>query len=103
MMETGIVRELSLPYASPLVVVKKKDGSNRMCVDYQKLNLVTVADTAPMITAEDLFGKLRKCQYYSTIDLSKGYWQIPVAEEDVLKTAFVTPDGCYKLLRTGPD
>ena len=55
MMDTGIVRESSSPYASPLVVVKKRDGSNRMCVDYQKLNLVTVADSAPMTTAEDLF------------------------------------------------
>ena len=82
MMDTGIVKESSSPYASPLVVVKKKDGSNRMCVDYRKLNLVTVADPAPMTTAEDLFGKLGKCQYYSTIDLSKGYWQIPVTEEN---------------------
>ena len=99
MMDTGIVRESSSPYASPLVVVKKKDGSNRMCIEYRKLNLVTVADPAPMTTAEDLFGKLGKCQYYSTIDLSEGYRQIPVAEEDIHKTAFVTPDGCYEFLR----
>ena len=70
-----------------------------MCVDYRKLNRVTVADPAPMTTAENLFGKLGKCHYYSTIDLSKGYWQIPVAEEDIRKTAFVTPDGCYEFLR----
>ena len=57
MMDTGIVRESSSPYASPLVVVKKKNGSNRMCVDYRKFNLVTLADPAPMTTAEDLFGK----------------------------------------------
>ena len=98
MIHTGIVEESSSPYASLLVVVKKKDGSNRMCVDYRKLNLVTIADPAPMTTAEDLFGKLGKCQYYSTKDLSKGYWQIPVAEEDLHKTAFVTPDGCYEFL-----
>ena len=66
------MRESSSPYASPQVVVKKENGSNRMCVDYRKLNLVTVADPAPVNTAEDLFGKLG--QYYSTIDLSKGYW-----------------------------
>ena len=99
MMDTVIVRESSSSYASPLIVVKKKDGSNRMCVDYRKLNLVTVADPAPMIAAENLFGKLRKCQYYLTIDLSKGYWQTPVAEEDIHKIAFLTPDGCYELLR----
>ena len=99
MMDIGILRESSSPYASPLVVVKKKDGSNRMCVDYQKLNLVTVTDLAPMTTAENLFGKLGKCQYYATIDLSNGYWQIPVAEEDIHKTAFVTSNGCYEFLR----
>ena len=71
MMDTGIMRESSSPYAFPLIVVKKKDGSDRMCVDYQKLNLVTVTDPAPMTTAEDVLGKLGKCQYYSTIDLSK--------------------------------
>ena len=77
MMDTEILRVSSSPYVSLLVVVKKKDekkdGSNRMCVEYRKLNLVTVADPAPMTTAEDLFGKLGKCQYYSTTDLSKGY------------------------------
>ena len=98
-MDTGIVKESSSHYASSQVVVKKKDGSNRSCVDYRKLNLVTVTDPAPMTTGEDLFGKLGKCQYYSTIDLSKGYWQIPVAEEDIHKTSFVTPDGCYEFLR----
>ena len=98
-MDTGIVRESSSPCASSLVVITKKDGSNRMCVDYQKLNLVTVADPAPMTTAENLFGKLEKCQYYSTIDLSKGYWQIPLTQEDIHRTAFVTPNGCYEFLR----
>ena len=99
MMDTGIVRESSLLYAFPRVVVKKKDGSNRMCIDYRKLNLVAVADPAPLTTAEDLFGKLGKCPYFSTVDLSKGYWQIPVTEEDMHKNAFVTQDGCYQFLR----
>ena len=67
MKDTEIVRESSSTYASPLVVVKKKSGSNRMCANYPKLNLVTVADPAPMTTAEDSFGKVGKCQYYSTI------------------------------------
>ena len=97
MMDIGIVRESSSPYASPLVVVKKKDGSNRMCVDYRKLNLHSYGRRS---SANDyLFGKLGKYQYYSTIDLSKGYWQILIAEEDLHKTAFVTPDGCYEFLR----
>ena len=99
MISLGIIRESSSPYASPVVIVKKKDGSNRICVDYRKLNKLTIADPEPMITAEDLFQQLGRSRYFSKIDLSKGYWQIPVAEEDVPKTAFVTPDGCYEFLR----
>ena len=99
MISLGIIRESSSPYASPVVIVKKKDGSNRICVDYRKLNKLTIAHPDPMITAEDLFQQLGRSRYFSKIDLSKGYWQIPVAEEDVPKTAFVTPDGCYEFLR----
>ena len=82
-----------------MVVVKKKDGSNRVCVDYPKLNRITVTDPEPMTTAEDLFQKLGQCQFFSKIDLSKGYWQIPVADEDIYKTAFVKVDGCYECRR----
>ena len=99
MISFGIIRESNSPFASPIVIVKKKDGTNRICVDYRKLNKLTVADTDPIITAEDLFQWLGKSKYYSKIDLSKGYWQIPVVEEDIEKTAFITPDGTYDFLR----
>ena len=99
MLSLGIIRESNSPFASPIVIVKKKDGSDRICVDYRKLNKLTIADLEPMITAEDLFQRLGKSKYYSKIDLSKGYWQIPVAEEDIEKTAFITPDGTYDFLR----
>ena len=78
--------------------MKKKDGSDRICVDYRNLNKLTVADPEPMTTAEDLFQRLGKSKYHSKIDLSKGYWQIPVAEKDIKKTAFVLPDGTYDFL-----
>ena len=78
-----------------MVVVKKKNESNRVCVHYRKLNRITVTDPEPITTAEDLFQKLGQCQFFSKIDLSKGCWQIPVADEDIHKTAFVTRDGCY--------
>ena len=81
------------------MIVKKKDGSNRICIDYRILNKLKVADPEPMITAEDLFQRLGKSKYYTKIDHSKGYWQIPVVEEDVEKTAFVTTDGTYDFLR----
>ena len=93
MLSLEIIRESNSPSASPIVIVKKTDGSDRICVDYRKLNKLTIADPKPMITAEDLFQRLGKSKYYSKIDLSKGYWQIPVAEEDIEKTAFITPDG----------
>ena len=76
-------------------MVKKKDGSNRVCVEFRKLNKITEVDTEPMTTAEDLFCRLSGIKYLSKIDLTKGYWQIPVAPEDVYKTAYVTPDEQY--------
>ena len=79
--------------------MKKKDGSNRICVDYRKLNRITVIDPEPLTKAEDLFQKLRQRQFFSKIDLSTSYWQIPVVEEDVCKTASVTGNGCYEFLR----
>ena len=98
-LEMGVVRPSTSPYPSPIVMVKKKDGSNRVCVDFRKLNKITEVDPEPMTTAEDLFRRLSGKKYLSKIDLTKGYWQIPVAPEDVHKTAFVTPDGQYEFTR----
>ena len=95
----GVIRKSSSPYASPVVIVKKKDGSNGICVDYRKLNKVTILNLEPIKTSENLFLKLAKSRFLSKMDLSKGYWQIPVAEEDVFKTAFVTPDETDEFLR----
>ena len=96
MQDLGIIRVSNSPYASQVVIVKKKDGSNRICVDYRKLNKLTVSDPEPMVTPEDLFRRFNEDKFFSKIDLSKGYWQIPVAEKDMHKTAFVTPDGSYE-------
>ena len=96
MLEMGVERPPTSPYASPIVMVKRKDGSNRVCVDFRKLNKITKVDPEPMTTAEDLFRLLSGKKYLSKINLTKGYWQIPVAPEDVYKTAFVTPDGQYE-------
>ena len=99
MMTMGVIRESSSQYASPVVVVKKKDNTNRVCVDYRKLNKLTVFDPEPMPTAEHLFQKLNGDKYFTRIDLSKGYWQISIPEDDIPKTAFVTPDGSYEFLK----
>ena len=93
------MRPSTSPYASPVTMVKKKDGSNRVCVNLRKLNKITEVDHELMTTAEDLFRRLSGMKNLSKIDLTKGYWQIPVAPEDVYKTAFVTPDGQYEFIR----
>ena len=98
MLSLGTIRESNSPFASPIAIVKKKDGSDRICVDHHKLNKLIVADPEPMIIADDLFQRLGKSRYYSKIDLGKGHYQIPVAEEDIEKTAFITPDGTYDFL-----
>ncbi|XP_043212021.1 uncharacterized protein LOC122376289 [Amphibalanus amphitrite] len=99
MLDMGVIRQSRSPYAAPVVLVRKKDGSNRVCVDYRKLNQVTIVDPEPMIKIEDVFQGLGKDRYFSKIDLSRGYWQFPVREEDVQKIGFVTPDGEYEFLR----
>ena len=83
MLDMGIIKTSKSPYASPVVIVKKKDGSNRVCADFGKLNRLTLLDSTPMTTAQDIFQK---------IDLTKGYWQIPMASKDIPKT-LVTPYG----------
>lgn len=99
MLRMGVIQKSNSPYASPIVIVKKPDDTNRICVDYRKLNRVTILDPEPMVTAEDLFQKLSGDCFFSKLDLSKGYWQIPVRRNDIKKTAFVTPDGHYEFLR----
>ena len=76
-------------------MVKKPDGSIRFCVDYRKLNRITVFDAEPMTSANDIYAKLYGDKYFSKIDLSKGYWQIKMDAASKDKTAFATPDGLY--------
>ena len=90
-----VVRPSMSPYTSQIVMVKKKDGSNSVWLDFRKLNKINEVVPEPMTMAEDLFRQLGGMKYLFKIDLTKGYWQIPVAPEDVYKTAFVTPDGQY--------
>ncbi|GFN82041.1 Zinc finger protein [Plakobranchus ocellatus] len=78
MEDLGVIRKSSSPFASPVIVVKKKDGTNRVCIDYRRLNKLTIFDPQPMTPPADIFQGMEKDQYFSKIDLSKGYWQIPV-------------------------
>ncbi|XP_072166477.1 uncharacterized protein [Diadema setosum] len=95
MLNMGVIEKSRSKYASPIVLVKRKDGSNRFCVDYRKLNAITVFDPEPIPIADTLLAKLSRGKYFSKFDLSKGYWQIPMAESDKEKTAFVTAEGLF--------
>ena len=100
MIDLDIIEPSNSPYASPIVLVKKKDSSNRFCADYRKVNKATKFDPEPMTKSADLFLKLKNDQYITKIDMSKGYWQISVREQDRPKTAFICPDfGCYQFKR----
>ena len=95
----GIVRRANGPWSSPLHVVTKKDGSFRMCGDYQRLNTVTMPDRYSIPLIADLTARLHVRRVFGKVDLVKGYHQIPVAEEDIPKTAITTPFGKFKYLR----
>uniref|UniRef100_A0A146MBF8 RNA-directed DNA polymerase n=1 Tax=Lygus hesperus TaxID=30085 RepID=A0A146MBF8_LYGHE len=96
-METnGVIEPSSSPWASPIVLVKKKDGSTRFCIDYRKLNSVTKRDSHPMPRISDLVGALEGSSWFSTLDLQSGYWQVPMMPQDKEKTAFCTPRGLWQ-------
>lgn len=98
MLNMGVIEPADSAYCSPNIIVRKSDGTNRFCVDYRKMNQVTIFDAEPMPNPEDIFTKLAGCKYFSRIDLSKGYWQIPVAEESKKKTtSFATSQGLWQL------
>ncbi|GJT23519.1 putative reverse transcriptase domain-containing protein [Tanacetum coccineum] len=92
----GFIRPSSSPWGAPVLFVKKKDGSFRMCIDYQELNKLTVKNRYPLPKIDNLFDQLQGLSVYSKIDLRLGYHQLRVREEDILKTAFKTRYGHYE-------
>ena len=91
-----VIRESCSPFASPIVLVKKKDGSLRLCVDYRQLNNRTRKDAFPLPRIEESLDALTGARWFSTMDLASGYNQVPVAEADRPKTAFCTPFGLFE-------
>ena len=93
MLEKGVIVPSKSPFSSPIVMVPKKDGTNRMRIDYRKLNEITVKDAYPLPRIGQTIDALQGAGFFSSLDLASGYWQVPVAREDRHKTAFCTPDG----------
>lgn len=99
MLKDGVIQPSNSPWSSPVVLVRKKSGEHRFCIDYRRLNNVTKRDVYPLPRMDDVFDRLAGAQYFSTLDLKNGYWQVPVAGGDRQKTAFITPDGLYEFTR----
>lgn len=99
LLEAGNIRESESPFASPIVVVRKKNGDVRLCVDYRKLNSQTIKDAYALPNLEESFSALAGSQWFSVMDLKSGYYQVEMNEEDKPKTVFVCPFGFYEFSR----
>ena len=97
-MRKGIIEPSVSPWGAPVLFVRKKNGSFRLCVDYRSLNAKTIKDRYPIPRADDLLDQLQGAKYFSSLDLTSGYHQIPIAPEDRAKTAFKTRYGSFQFL-----
>ena len=98
MLKQGLIEPSVSPWSSPVVLVRKKDGTWRFCIDFRRLNDVTVKDSYALPRIDECFDSLSGATIFSSLDLASGYWQIEVAEEDKPKTAFTTHVGLYQFL-----
>ena len=101
MLDLGVIEPSISPYSSPIVLVPKKDGSVRFCIDFRKLNKVTEFDAEPMPNMEEIINRMSGLKYFTKMDLSKSYWQVGLTERSKPLTAFETPRGLFQF-RTMP-
>ncbi|KAD6794787.1 hypothetical protein E3N88_05683 [Mikania micrantha] len=98
LLEVGFIRPSVSPWGAPVLFVKKKDGSMRLCIDYRELNKITIRNRYPLPRIDDLFDQLQGAKFFSKIDLRSGYHQLKIRDQDVSKTAFRTRYGHYEYL-----
>lgn len=96
LLAAGVICESESPYASPMVVVRKKNGDVRVCIEYRKLNSLTKCDAYALPRLEESFSALARSKWFSVMDLISGYYQTEMEESDKPKTAFVCPLGFYE-------
>eukprot|EP00731_Ephydatia_muelleri_P017867 Em0010g965a len=96
MLKDGVIRESNSPWSSPIVMIKKKDGSWRFCVDFRKVNSMTQKDAYPLPRIDEALEALTGSQFFTTLDLASGYWQVEMEEADRKKTAFSTREGHFE-------
>ena len=96
MLEAGVIKRSRSPWSFPVVIVEKKDQTKRFCVDYRKLNQITVKNSFPLPLIDDMLTLLGKAKYFSSLDLKSGYWQVLMDENDKEKTAFACHKGLFE-------
>ena len=98
LLDKGFIRPSISPWGAPILFVKKKDGSLRMCIDYRQLNKVTIKNKYPIPRIDDLFDQLQGASHFSKIDLRSGYHQLRVRDSDISKTTFRTRYNNYEFV-----
>ena len=96
LLEHGVIEPSKSPFCSAFVMVGKKDGTRRMCIDYRRLNDLTIKDAYPLPRIDDCLDLLTSAKYFTALDLCSGYWQVPVRPEDRFKTAFAIDNELYQ-------